>query len=349
MQESVNLSKYTTLRSGGQTSYFAIARDENDMKEALEFAVREGLCVHVIGEGSNILVSDQDFSGLIIKNDMKGMEWGDENLLSVFVDVKAGESWDGFVKETTRKDLWGLENLSGIPGTVGASPIQNIGAYGVEVKDSVVLIKAINKKTLEEKDFVSSDCDFSYRNSFFKTKQGRNWIILSVKFQLKKEGNAHVEYKDIAKIIQDSGFKVHELNPKDIRKIVLDIRSKKFPDLNVVGTAGSFFKNPIVSKEKYDELKKEFPDLPAYITTIEVENTPIIRCKIPLAWILDNVLGKRGFKKGEVALFEKQPLVLVNFGKASSKEIDEFATEIEKEIFEKTGIKVEREVNMINF
>jgi UDP-N-acetylmuramate dehydrogenase len=285
---------------------------------------------------------------VVIKNEIRGSEWGAENQFpkekdAVLVTVGAGESWDALVAESVRRGLWGIENLSGIPGTVGAAPIQNIGAYGVELQDVLQWVEALDAKTGKLRCLSNRECFFGYRDSIFKTPKGKDLIITRVALRLSKNGKPHLEYKDLREKfpIPNSQFPIQNLTPTDIRKAVLEIRSRKFPDLREYGTAGSFFKNPIISQRQFDTLKKRYPDLPGFELRMKDEG---LRMKIPLAWILDHICGLKGFKKGAVTLFERQPIVLTAMPGATAEEIKKFAEEVIRRVHAKTGIAVEYEV-----
>ena len=335
----VRLADYATLKVGGTARYFAEIFSVKELQEAVSFAREKNIPLVILGGGSNVLLSDSGVDGLVVKVSIKGTVWSDvDSSGRVGVSVGAGESWDDFVRGAVEKGFWGLENLSGIPGTVGASPVQNIGAYGAEVKDVIVSVETFNRNTGETRKLFNKDCAFSYRASIFKTPVGATLIITSVSFRLSKRGKPNISYKDLTEFF--SARNTSELIPRDVREAVLQIRRGKFPPLSVYGTAGSFFKNPIVSAEKCSELLKKFTDLP---------NFPMAdgRVKLSAAWILDKVCGLKGFTIGRVALYEKQPIVIVNLGGAKAEEIEALARAVEHIVFEKTGIHLEREVASI--
>lgn len=361
MNQDVSLTSLTTLKTGGVAKYFCRAVSDKKIKDAVAFAIAKKLPIFVLGGGSNVLVADDGFPGLVIKIETRGILY-EEKGGACLARAAAGESWDTFVADTVSRGLWGLENLSGIPGTVGAAPVQNIGAYGTEVKDSIESVRAFDVKTGEEKVFSNVECQFEYRDSFFKKPEGKKYIILEVVFKLSKEPRPNISYKDLQVYFAQKSPEADVSSLRNasrphapvgaagsvlalkhplptifqIRSAVLQIRSKKFPDLSKVGTAGSFFKNPIISQEHFEKLKAKFPDLPSFPAKNGV--------KIPLAFVLDKICGLKGFKKGSVELFQNQPLVLINIGGASAGEIKSFSAEIKKIVFDKTGIEVEEEV-----
>ena len=334
IQKKVSLADHTTLRVGGEAEYFVEVKSKEELLEALKFKKDQNLKVLVLGGGSNLLIGDNGFPGLVIKNSIKGLSIK-EGEGEVEVQVGAGENWDKLVKKTTEKGYWGFENLSHIPGTVGATPIQNVGAYGVEVSELIVEVVAVNLSTLEEKTFTNSECQFGYRDSYFKKTEGREWIIIDVTYLLKKTKAPRLDYAAF-----DSLDKLSVESPEAVRDFVIEVRSGKFPDLSQVGTAGSFFKNPIVASEVADKLRGEYPDLVSY----EVDDN---KTKISLGYVLDKICGLKGHCRDGVCLYEKQALVLVNTQAESAEVIENFAKEIEIVVEEKTGIKIEREVRSV--
>lgn len=336
IQKNVSLREFSTFKIGGEARFFCSVTTKEELLEALVVARKEEVPVFILGGGSNVLVSDDGFSGLVIKMDFRGIEFLDKGT-TVEAIASAGEPWDAFVAQVVEKNLRGLENLSGIPGTVGAAPVQNIGAYGVEVKDSILWVEVLNTKTLKTEVLENEACQFDYRNSFFKTKKGKHLIITRVCFSLSKKRPLKTDYKDLTDY-----FFSKDVTPtlKGVRKAVLEIRGRKFPDLSKIGTAGSFFKNPILSKHQFKALMRMYPDMPYFVQ-------PYGKVKVPLGWILEYVCGVKGKRVGDVASFEKQALVLVNFGSASAYEVSTFAHEIIRNVKEKTGIDVEWEVQWV--
>lgn len=302
--EYVSLKEYTTFKTGGIARFFCEVHTIDELKQVLSNHKK----FFILGGGSNILMGDYD--GLVIKMNIDN----------------AGRNWDDFVAETISQGKYGLENLSHIPGTVGAAPVQNIGAYGVEVKDRIEKVHTINAHTLEERIFTKEECQFSYRNSIFKKE--KELIITNVEFNFTDKINTN--YKGL------EGLKT----PQEVRDAVIKIRKEKLPDWHVLGTAGSFFKNPIIPKIKYEELKNRYPELPFF----EIDSE---RVKIPLAWVIDKVCSMKDFKIGNVGTYKNQALVIVNYGGATTKDVDEFAKRIEVEVKNKTGLEIEREVESI--
>lgn len=332
IEKDKSLKEMTTFKIGGRAQFFCAVQSESDLEEAVKFAKENSLQFFVLGGGSNILISDKGFEGLVIKMEMMGIEFAGEK-----VNVKAGEDWDNFVNETVKRGLYGLENLSLIPGTVGAAPVQNIGAYGSEVKDTIESVRVFDTMKGEFRDFSNSECQFEYRNSIFKRKDNP-FIIVSVTFVLKKNGQVNIDYKDLQEyFLLKNNFKP---SLTEVREAVISIRTAKLPDVRNVGTAGSFFKNPFLLHAQANELKKKYPELPIY--TFNDESV-----KVSLAWILDKVCGYKGATKGNVGTYKNQALVLVNNGNATAEEIKEFAHEIKRVVKEKTAIDIEEEVQYV--
>ncbi len=335
VKENVSLRDYTTLKIGGVARYLVEVRTEEEVIEAVRFAKQIALPHLFLGSGSNLLIADGGFDGVVIYNNLKGIRYIEQKDKTVILIVQAGEILDEVIADTVERGYFGLENLSAIPGTVGATPVQNVGAYGVEVADCVLSVSACHVPTGEIKKFLPVDCQFDYRNSFFKTEQGRDYFITAVHFQLTKTYSPKLHYKDL---------KQRFLNTKptlsEIREAVISIRANKFPDWQILGTAGSFFKNPIVTKEKANILLKKYPNLPTY----ETENGEV---KIPLGYVLDNICGLKGYQENKVGLFEKQALVLVNHGEATAEDVLRFVKNIEAKVFEMTEINIEPEVRYV--
>ncbi|MSR78681.1 MAG: UDP-N-acetylmuramate dehydrogenase [Candidatus Taylorbacteria bacterium] len=332
MEENVELKAFTTFKIGGRARYFYRVKNEGEAREAVSFASEHSLPFFVLGGGSNLLAGDDGFDGVVIKNEISGISF-EEKEGKVFVTAGAGENWDNFVNECVQRGLYGVENLSGIPGTVGGAVVQNVGAYGAEVKDTIASVEAIFEGSSKLKKFSSLECQFGYRDSFFKTPDGRKMIIVRVTFSLNKNGTPNFTYKDLKERFREENAALPE-----VRKAVLEIRKGKFPDLKTVGTAGSFFKNPIIPQEQFDELKKKFPDLPGFPFT----GSNLV--KLPLAWILDHILGIKGMTDGSVGLHHAQPLVLVNVGDAKSTDICRLANEVADKVKQATGIVLDWEV-----
>lgn len=336
IRQNISLAPLTTFRTGGMAECFVRVKGEGELEEACLEADRRSLLVAILGGGSNVLIADEGVKGLVIKNELTGIEYKEDED-DVYVTAGGGVVWDELVSETVVRGLWGLENLSAIPGTVGATPVQNVGAYGVEVSELIESVRAYNFKEKTFVEFKNNDCLFLYRDSFFKTDEGKNFFVTKVTFKLSKSAQPKLHYKDLQNYFSE---KKAIPSLKEIRTAVIDIRSKKFPDLKNVGTAGSFFKNPIVTASVAEELLHKYPNLPVF---------PVneVMSKISLGYLLDQVCGLRGYREDNVGLFDNQALVLVNYGGATTDEIKNFAQKISNIVFEKTKIKIKMEVKEI--
>ena len=333
--QDVQLGKYTTFKIGGLAHFFCVVTNVEELKEAVSFAKEKNLPFFILGGGSNILISDEGFAGLVIKMEIAGkMINGTISNNQFIVTAGAGENWDDFVGWTLENGFNGLENLSYIPGTVGAAPVQNIGAYGAEVGQFISSVRVFDTKEMKEVELTGRDCHFGYRNSLFKKEKGR-YAITYVNFSLKKDGKVNVEYKDLKEY-----FAGKNATGSEVRNAVISIRKNKLPDWTVWGTAGSFFKNPVISKEKFDELKKLYPGLPGFPEGDQI--------KIPLGWVLDNVCKAKGMMNGSVGTYQKQALVIVAKSGATAKEVISFTQDLMKQVRDKIGVVVEAEVEWVN-
>lgn len=291
--------------------------------------------VLIVGGGSNILFT-KDFEGIVMKNELQGIKILEEDEHSCFVQAASGEAWHKLVMFCVEKNLGGIENLSLIPGTVGAAPIQNIGAYGVELKNVFVELVAINLETGELKTFTKEECRFGYRDSIFKQELKNKYFITSVTIHLKKHPEFHTSYGAIQQTLEKNG--VTQLSVKAISDAVIEIRKSKLPDPAVIGNAGSFFKNPEIDAAHYEELKKEYPTLPGYPSKEKV--------KVPAGWLIEQC-GWKGKRVGNTGAHKDQALVLVNYGGATGKEVFELAMQIQKSVKEKFRIEITPEVNIL--
>jgi UDP-N-acetylmuramate dehydrogenase len=302
--------------------------------------LREGLSLHnnrlILGGGSNILFT-KDFNGLVLKNDLKGIEVVKETDEHIYIKAAAGENWHKLVMFCVENNYAGLENLSLIPGNCGASPMQNIGAYGVEIKDVFHELQAFHIAEKTVHTFSAADCEFGYRESVFKRKLKDQFVILSVTYKLNKVPVFNTSYGAIEQELQQMGVK--ELSIQAISQAVINIRSSKLPDPKKIGNAGSFFKNPTIPNTELERLQAIDPSIPFY----NVGDTHI---KIPSGWLIEN-LGWKGFRKGDAGCHAKQALVLVNYGNAAGKEIYDLSEDILLSVKEKFNINLEREVNII--
>jgi UDP-N-acetylmuramate dehydrogenase len=335
IENTTALAPLTTLRIGGSASFFTVADSIEAIREATEYARRNSLHFAVLGGGSNVLIPDEGVNGLVIKNEITGIHFEEDND-HVRVTAGAGENFDALVEETIARELYGLENLSGIPGTVGATPIQNIGAYGAEIADLIEWVEVFDAADGSTRKMSAEKCAFGYRDSIFKHTEGSALIITRVQYRLSRSKHFTLEYKDIRAELTKRN--IDSPTERELREIVLSIRRGKFPDLAQFGTAGSFFKNPVITEAQFGTVQEKFSDVPRYAA----ENGMI---KIPLGFILER-LGFKGKRTGNVGLYEKQALVLVNYGNATAYEVNTFANMIVDAVKKETDLSIEREVKM---
>lgn len=307
---------------------------EYDSEEELKTLIPtlEGEVLHM-GGGSNLLFKG-DFAGTVLHSAIRGIEIVEEKGDEVLVRVGAGEVWDDFVAWAVAQGLGGVENLSLIPGEVGASAVQNIGAYGVEAKDVIALVEAVELQSGQKRVFGTLECDYAYRQSIFKKQLKGKYAITFVTCRLQKKPQLKLEYGNIKAVLGEK----KDLTIADVRQAIIDIRNAKLPDPKVQGNAGSFFMNPVVSREKFLSIQKAYPNMPFY----EVESG----VKIPAGWMIDQC-GWKGKSLGRAGVHDKQALVLVNLGGATSDEIITLCETVCKDVYEKFGIEIHPEVNLI--
>ena len=331
LHTNVDLSSYNTLGLRSSANLYTELHNIIDLHNLIQNESVKNEKWHILGGGSNLVLPEQ-IKGLVIKVANKGRELIQEDSDYWYVKAQAGEVWDEFVQWTLQHGYHGLENLSLIPGTVGAAPIQNIGAYGVEVKDSLFEVTGIDLKTGELKTFSNEECKFSYRDSFFKQEGAGKYLIWDVTFRLPKKVKLHLEYGDMQKELDRQGL---DENPENISKAVIAIRTSKLPDPKKIGNAGSFFKNPIVPSSQKDELLKQYPALVTFPATDG-------KHKLAAGWLIDQC-GWKGKKLGPVGMYEKQALVLVNHGGASAEDVWKLATEVCADVKNRFGVDIEPE------
>ncbi|MCX6715610.1 MAG: UDP-N-acetylmuramate dehydrogenase [Candidatus Taylorbacteria bacterium] len=339
-KENVPLAQYTTFKIGGPARFFCAVSSEAELLEAVTFAHHEKLRMLILGGGSNVLISDAGFPGLVIKNEILGKKIlpGDDG--DVGFSIGAGEMWDEIVQLAVESGLYGIENLSAIPGTVGAAPVQNIGAYGSEIADSIISLRALDTETMKYVELPNEKCDFGYRDSIFKHRKGR-YIITQVNLKLSKNGTVNISYKDLKEYFNKTGSKNTLPTLKEVRDAVTNIRWNKLPDWKLWGTAGSFFKNPIVTKAYYEKLKEKYPELPGYPEPNEC-------VKIPLGWVLDHICHVKGHMSDNVGPYKNQALVIVAKPGATASQIVAYAQELMAMVERDTGIIIEAEVEWVN-
>ncbi|MFO7746081.1 MAG: UDP-N-acetylmuramate dehydrogenase [Psychroflexus sp.] len=334
LDKDISLKPYNTFGIDVKAHQFISIQSEEELLEILKrFYASE---LFVLGGGSNMLLT-QDINETVLHVNLKGIEVVEENDDFVLLKANAGENWHNFVLYCLEQGYGGLENLSLIPGNVGTSPIQNIGAYGVELKDVMSYCDTINRQTLSKKRFYAEDCQFGYRDSIFKSKFKNQYIITSVVFKLtKKNHKLHIDYGSIQNEL--NAQKITSPTIQDVSKAIIAIRKSKLPDPKEMGNSGSFFKNPIVPFSILENIQRNFPDVPFY----KIDKNSV---KIPAGWLIEKT-GLKGHRKGDAGVHSKQALVLVNYGNASGKEVQELAEFIKKEVATKFNIDLETEVNI---
>jgi len=336
IKEKYSLKSYNTFGINVDAKYFAQVASLVELKDVLDFIKTNKIPFLILGRGSNMLFT-RDFDGIIIKVASKGIDKISEDVNHIYIKVQAGENWDYFVQFCVDHNYAGLENLSLIPGNVGASPIQNIGAYGVELKDHFYELEFYDFETRSVKRCGLKDCAFGYRNSIFKNELKGKGMILSVTFRLNKTPKFKTEYGIIKEEIEK--MDLPKLTIKTIRQAVINIRRSKLPDPETIGNAGSFFKNPTISMEVHEQLKDKFPNIISF-------PQPDEKFKLAAGWLIDQC-GWKGKRVGDSGVHEKQALVLVNHGNATGKEVYDLSEQIKNSVIEKFGVELEREVNII--
>lgn len=331
--ENFSLKTLNTFGIDASARYFSTFEDAGQLEQLFDRASKKKKMI--LGGGSNVLFSE-DFDGYVLKNEITGIETVKEDLSHVYIKAGGGEAWHRFVLYCLERDLAGVENLSLIPGSVGAAPMQNIGAYGVEIRDVFHDLEAYHIHDKRVVTLSAADCEFGYRESVFKNKYKNEFVILNVTFRLNKIPEFHTDYG----AIKEELSKMNEpLSIHAISRAVINIRSSKLPDPKQIGNAGSFFKNPSVSIEKYNELKEVHPNMPGY-------PQPDGTAKIPAAWLIEQC-GWKGYRRGDAGCHVRHTLVLVNYGNATGKEIYALSEDILDSVVKKFGIVLEREVNVI--
>ncbi|MFP4471364.1 MAG: UDP-N-acetylmuramate dehydrogenase [Bacteroidales bacterium] len=336
IQENVQLKTYNTFGVKARASRFAIVKDAGDLTGFIRNYASRRENLMILNGGSNVLFT-RDFEGILFKLETQGITKAKEDQDYVWLQVAAGVNWHEFVTSCIRNNLGGVENLSLIPGNTGAAPIQNIGAYGVEQKDVFEELEALNIHNGEIRQFDAAACRFGYRDSIFKTEERGNWIVLRVTYRLRKNPEFNTTYGAIQSELEKMG--VDEFSVQSIGQAVCNIRSSKLPDTEVVGNAGSFFKNPLVPKKTAEELKAEFPQMVAY----EADE---YHTKLAAGWLIDT-LGWKGYREGDAGVWKSQALVLVNYGNATGADILRLAEKIQDSVHKRFGILLEPEVNIV--
>ncbi|HMK21805.1 MAG TPA: UDP-N-acetylmuramate dehydrogenase [Terriglobales bacterium] len=347
LQENIPLAPLTTLQVGGPARFFVEAMDVREIREALDFAKKRGLPVFLLGGGSNLVVADEGWPGLVLKVGILGINHRHGRHTTAYFDVGAGEDWDGFVAAGVGHHCSGIECLSGIPGSVGGTPVQNVGAYGQDVSQTIQSVTALDRKTGEEVEIEREDCGFGYRTSIFNTAQRGRYIILRVAYALTHSGAPHLEYADLKRY-----FAGREGAPSlsEVRDAVLTIRASKGmlirPGEEEARSAGSFFKNPILSEEEFAELRRR-----AATRGLEIPSYPGLEAKrkVSAAWLVEQSGFAKGYVRGHVGISRRHALAIVNLGGATAAEVIALKDDIQSGVAEQWGVRLEPEPVMVGF
>jgi UDP-N-acetylmuramate dehydrogenase len=337
IKQNIQLKPFNTFGIQALAAYYAIANSVDDIKDILSQPQVKSMPLLVLGGGSNLLLT-QNFNGLVLHIKIEGIDLIEETEDYVIIKAGAGETWHQFVQYCIAKNYAGVENLSLIPGSVGAAPMQNIGAYGVEIKETFYALDAIEIATLQPRSFIKEECKFGYRESIFKHEVKGQYIITHVSFKLSKKPSLNTSYGAIETELDAIGVAKGTASIADISRAVINIRSSKLPNPAEIGNAGSFFKNPVVSAEKVAELKAKYPDMPAYPSG---ENQ-----KLAAGWLIEQC-GWKGYRDGDTGVHKNQALVLVNYGNAAGNQVYALSEKVLQSVKEKFGVELEREVNII--
>ncbi len=332
--ENVSLKPFNTFGVDVKAKYLITASTPKDIFEAIDFSNGNGLQLLPIGKGSNILFT-KNFEGVVLNLDSAEIKIISENDSDVLLEVSAGVVWDDAVRFAVKNNYWGLENLSLIPGAVGAAPVQNIGAYGAELKDVLESLEAIDRDTKEVVAFSNDECKFGYRDSIFKNELKDKFIISGVKLKLNKVSSPNINYRPLKKKFGSR----REIEIEEIRNEVIRIRKEKLPDHREFGNSGSFFMNPIISEDALDRLRAMYSSIPFYDLGEQ-------KYKIPAAWLIEKA-GMKGYREGNVGVSPEQALVILNYGEASGEEVIKFSEKIKNLILKKFNISLHTEVNIL--
>ena len=337
MKTNVDLQPYNSFGFHAVAKFFAEINEIQELETLIHSNVFKNERHLILSGGNNVLFQEEAFDSIVVHINTKGIEILNEEGNDVIVRAQAGEDWPEFVKKMVAMDLYGVENLAHIPGKVGAAPVQNIGAYGMELKDSFLQCEAMELGTGEKWVFTKEECAFGYRNSAFKNELKGQFVITSVDFLLHKHTELKLEYGNIKAYLSEHGIENPTL--QQLHDAICAIRDAKLPDVKKIGNAGSFFKNPVISKEQFEDLQRQYPDIPHYPDTDGM-------VKVPAGWLIEQA-GWKGWRDEHVGVYEKQALVLVHYGGGTGENIVELAHKIQVFVEEKFGIRINPEVNFV--
>ncbi|HQR35740.1 MAG TPA: UDP-N-acetylmuramate dehydrogenase [Blastocatellia bacterium] len=334
----IPLAPLTTLGIGGAARFFVEAESEDELIAAIQFAEERGLPVFILGGGSNVLVSDEGFPGLVVRVAIHGIEWSEQ------VTVGAGENWDNFVRQCVERNLAGVECLSGIPGLVGGTPVQNVGAYGQEVSETITRVRAFDRQQKQIVELRNAECGFSYRTSIFNSTERNRYVVLAVSFALKTNGEPALRYPDVKNYFADRN---DQPSLAEIRQAIIEIRSRKgmviVPDDPDCRSAGSFFKNAIISVEAFAKLETAANERPPSFPAADG------KVKVPAAWLIEHAGFQRGYAKGRAGISSKHTLAIINRGSATASEVWALVNEIQERVAEKFGVWLMPEPIFVGF
>lgn len=334
----IPLAPLTTLGIGGAARFFVEAESEDELIAAIQFAEERGLPVFILGGGSNVLVSDEGFPGLVVRVAIHGIEWSEQ------VTVGAGENWDNFVRQCVERNLAGVECLSGIPGLVGGTPVQNVGAYGQEVSETITRVRAFDRQQKQIVELRNAECGFSYRTSIFNSTERNRYVVLAVSFALKTNGEPALRYPDVKNYFAGRN---DQPSLAEIRQAIIEIRSRKgmviVPDDPDCRSAGSFFKNAILSAEAFVKLEATAHERPPSFPAADG------KVKVPAAWLIEHAGFQRGYAKGRAGISSKHTLAIINRGSATASEVWALVNEIQERVAEKFGVWLMPEPIFVGF
>lgn len=337
IEKNKDISSYLTIKVGAKAKFFVIVTTKEELIEAMKFAKKKSLEIFILGGGSNTVIT-KNLSLLVIKNEIKGKEVKRETKNNVFLEIKSGESWPKLVNHTLDLNLSGLENLASIYGTVGAAPIQNIGAYGAEFKDVFISLVAVDLKTGNERVFTKEDCQLGYRDSVFKNKYKNKYFIYSLIIRLDKQTKLNLSYKALSEALKAA--KLKEITAKDVAFVVNKIRTEKLPNPAVLPNAGSFFKNPEIRDSVLKKIQVKYPEVPVFPSSKKG------MIKIPAAWLIEQV-GLKGRRFKNVGMYEKQALIMINYGGAKGSDVVQMIKRIQGLVKASFAIDLEPEVRLV--
>ena len=345
MKTNVDLQPYNSFGFHAVAKHFAEINDIQELEALIHSDVFKNERHLILSGGNNVLFQEDTFDGIVVYINTKGIEIIKEEGNDVIVRAQAGEDWPEFVKKMVAIGLYGVENLAHIPGKVGAAPVQNIGAYGMELKDSFLRCEAMELATGEKRVFTKKECAFGYRNSVFKNELKGQFVITSVDFLLHKQSELKLEYGNIKAYLSEHGIESPTL--QQLHDAICAIRDAKLPDVKQIGSAGSFFKNSVIEKEQFEALQKDYPNIPHY-------DEPNGKVKIPAGWLIEHSgpstgsgTSWKGWRNEHVGVYEKQALVLVHYGGGKGQDIVELAKKIQESVEAKFGIQISPEVNLV--